>query len=202
MTFFKNKPEDEEVGRKTAERFEAALKEWRPEEPLWFIGIEHASSKLDLLGVDYIAYVKYPGIRALVRIPVQLKSSSWWIEKYHRQHPDAKEAGVLVFIVRPEHKQKNIRRHFFNALGAIRNKKKRFEAYLDSLEGSPVQSTLMQRIYALNVMRGVTPTQHQPLRFLPPPMSKAEAIYYRARRAVTKAVTSVVTRVATRVSAL
>jgi hypothetical protein len=178
------------IGEETERRFYEALQDWRPNEPEWFLGVEVASTLLDMRGVDCLALVKYPKLRNPVRVPIQIKSSGRHIEDYFDRHRGAKEAGVIVLVIKQGDGVVAIRNKLFGALGNVRKSGIIFDAYLAKITRKPIRGKRSKSIYDAKEQQrteanGVELLPGGSLNFLePPPLTWQERLHEVLTRAL------------------
>ena len=146
------------------QRFAAAVQTYLPGEPEWFVEIAQASSFHDVRGIDFIARIKYPGRRGLVRVPIQIKGSIEQKERYLEKHPEAKAAKVCILIVRSKDKVGTIRSKLYAELGRARSEAREYEPFFKligsrrlSRNGRLIQQAIEERRRKENTPRAPFP---------------------------------------------
>ncbi len=103
----------------------------------FFIRLRQASLRDDVQGVDWLVDM-YSHRRGAIVVPLQIKGSGKAVQEYFRQHPDAKEAGVPVQVVREWHTPERVRETCFDLLQAVRDQELDFKDYLTKLRCKPL----------------------------------------------------------------
>lgn len=177
---------NEHIGDQTEQRFFAACSKWLPTEPDWFFGVEEPSAVLDLRGVDFIAWVRYKNDRAVLPVPIQVKSSTNHVARWYKAHPSAKAARVVVIVVKSHHSELGIRNNLFTELRKVRDEQIFYQSYLAQTGKKPVNERgqkFLQKIEAKRARRqakqGAPIARDQRLTLLRPRLGWLERWYYR-----------------------
>jgi hypothetical protein len=176
------------AGIKNERRFAEAFAHYDPHEPGWFLGLDESSSVLDLRGVDFIAWVKYPKRRAPMPVPVQIKSSENGKDFYYKKHPRAKDAGVIVLVLNKRDTQGGIRARLFAELAKVREKGIVYAEYVEELRVRRVTPNghllinLIEERRAARERAAHAREAHSPLRFLPVPLGVWERVQVWSRQ--------------------
>lgn len=176
----------DDIGEMAERRFSEALSVCTNEEPAWFYGVEEASSFLDVRGVDFIAWVKYPHQREPLPVPIQVKSSVRGQQRYYEKHPQAKNADVVVVIVGRKLSPAGIRQELFRKLSRVRDKRVLYRSFFGEITCRPLTGRairLQQHIDTRRALRPAKPpeTPAKPegtLVFLPPPTTMWERLWH------------------------
>lgn len=94
--------------------FEAFWKGQRSDCPPWFCGVLPSDSKLDMEGVDAIAWVLVSGER--IPIPVQIKSSKKGADGHYARRPAHWMQRVAIVISNEHRRAADIRAQLFEQL--------------------------------------------------------------------------------------
>lgn len=114
--------------------------------PYWLVSVTQAPPRLDALGVDAIAQVRYPGSGDLVDVPIQIKSNKKIVAEYYLAHPEARRAHVVVLVIWMKDDPRLIRERLCERIQALRCANIRFEEYFRSLEQCPLSGVMRARI--------------------------------------------------------
>lgn len=158
----------EAAGIANERRFKEALDRHDPHEPAWFCGLDEANALLDMRGVDFIAWVKYPRRREPMPVPIQLKSSEGGKERYLEKHPAAAAAKVVIFVMKHRDKQSAIRSRLFETLKAVREAGVVYEWYLERLRTHRINKKGHHWIRKIEEKRGLAEQTGTPPQGAPP----------------------------------
>ena len=122
--------ESDEVGAATEARFLAALTERTERTPDWFVGIKKAAPIWDVRAVDFFLYFQPLKGKKIVKVPVQIKTSDFGAEMFQKKQSPIRKANILLFVVRGEALDNEVRHMTYLALDKLRRKGASFEKFL------------------------------------------------------------------------
>jgi hypothetical protein len=116
--------------------------------PSWLVEIVPATIKQDLKGVDAIATVRRRADEASILVPVQIKSSKFWVGKYFVSYPKYWQLRVVCVVVNEDQKDKDVLRELLDGLEHVYSHQYDYQEFFAKIEQAQINQGFLEEMEA------------------------------------------------------